>query len=107
MTDLGLLHHFLGNFSGLFLSQRQYILDLLNRAGMLDCHPSHTSIDTSFKLSAHGDPFSDPTLSLNVANVCHAMVIERKTLLWQHGNSIMASKLYALKNAKFIATFTP
>ena len=53
MTDLDLLHHFLGilvirDSSGLFLSQHQYILDLLNRAGMLDCHPSHTPVDTSF-----------------------------------------------------------
>ena len=42
MTDLGSLHHFLGivvtrDSTGLFLSQRQYILDLLTRAGMLDC----------------------------------------------------------------------
>ena len=29
---------------------------------MLDCHPSHTPVDTSFKLSANGDPFNDPTL---------------------------------------------
>jgi hypothetical protein len=42
MTDLGLLHHFLNiavlcDSSGLFLSQRQYIIDLISRAGMLDC----------------------------------------------------------------------
>jgi hypothetical protein len=57
MTDLGVLHHFLGiailrDDSGLFLSQRQYILDLLSRAGMLDCQPSRTPVDTSSKLSA-------------------------------------------------------
>jgi hypothetical protein len=39
MTDLGLLHHFLGiavtrDTHGLFLSQRQYVLDLLTRAGV-------------------------------------------------------------------------
>jgi hypothetical protein len=39
MTDLGALHHFLGisitrSSDGLFLSQRQYALDLLQRAGM-------------------------------------------------------------------------
>ena len=67
MTDLGILHHFLGitvlrDSSGLFLSQRQYTLDLFNRAGMLDCRSSHTPVDTSFKLSADGEPFHDPTL---------------------------------------------
>jgi len=39
MTDLEALHHFLGisitrSSDGLFLSQRQYALDLLQRAGM-------------------------------------------------------------------------
>jgi len=39
MTDLGDLHHFLGisvtrSTYGLFLSQRQYAVDLLQRAGM-------------------------------------------------------------------------
>ena len=61
MTDLGLLHHFLGiavvrDSCSLFLSQRQYILDLLNRAGMLDRQSSRTPVDTSFKLSATGEP---------------------------------------------------
>ena len=66
MTDLGPLHHFLGvtasrNSSTLFLSQRQYIIDILSRAGMLDCQPSRTSADIGAKLSADGDPVPDPT----------------------------------------------
>ena len=61
MTDLGLLHHFLGidvirDSSGLFLSQRQYTLDLLSRAGMLNSQTSRTPIDTGSKLSAGSDP---------------------------------------------------
>jgi hypothetical protein len=41
MTDLGLFHHFLGvhvtrDSHGLFLSQRQYILEHLDKAGMTD-----------------------------------------------------------------------
>jgi hypothetical protein len=67
MTDLGPLHHFLGvtasrTSSTLFLSQRQYILDLLSRAGMIDCQPSRTPADIGAKLSADGDPVPDPTL---------------------------------------------
>ena len=67
MTDLGPLHHFLGitvsrTSSTLFLSQRQYILDLLSRAGMNDYQPCRTPVDVGTKLSADGEPFSDPTL---------------------------------------------
>jgi hypothetical protein len=58
MTDLGKLHHFLGiavtcSSDGLFLSQRQYTVDLLQRASMAECHPTATPIDTQAKLSAH------------------------------------------------------
>jgi len=57
MTDLGDLHHFLGisvtrSPDGLFLSQRQYALDLLQRVGMAECHSTATPMDTRAKLSA-------------------------------------------------------
>jgi hypothetical protein len=60
MTDLGSLHHFLGiavtrDNNGIFLSQHQYSLDLLNKAGMLDCQPSRTPVDTTSKLSSTGE----------------------------------------------------
>ena len=42
MKDLGILHDFLGMHvqdmsSSLFLSWRQYMVDILERAGMADC----------------------------------------------------------------------
>ena len=51
MKDLGQLHHFLGvtvehRQSGLLLHQRQYALDILERAGMTDCKPCSTPVDT-------------------------------------------------------------
>ena len=57
MKDLGHLHHFLGVTvetlpSGLLLHQRQYALDILERAGMLNCNPCPTPVDTQAKLSA-------------------------------------------------------
>jgi hypothetical protein len=60
MTDLGDLHHFLGIFvsrsaDGVFLSQRQYTVDLLQRAGMAECHFTTTPIDTHVKLSVTDD----------------------------------------------------
>jgi hypothetical protein len=51
MKDLGPLQHFLGITAerrpqGLFLHQRQYVIDILERAGMFDCKPCSMPIDT-------------------------------------------------------------
>lgn len=48
MKDLGELHHFLGvsvsrHSFGLFLTQRQYGLEILERVGMFDCKPCSNS----------------------------------------------------------------
>jgi hypothetical protein len=61
MTDLGELHHLLGlavrrDSHGMFLSQTQYALDILERAGMSSCHPASTPVDTSPKLAATAGP---------------------------------------------------
>jgi hypothetical protein len=67
MKDLGQLHHFLGvtvepRQTGLLLHQRQYALDILECAGMTDCKPCSTPVDTQTRLSATlGDPVADPT----------------------------------------------
>ena len=55
MKDLGVLHHFLGitvepRPTGLLLHQRQYTLDILERAGMTTCKPCSTPVDTKGKL---------------------------------------------------------
>ena len=73
MSDLGELHHFLGinvhrTPRGLFLSQEQYALELLERAKMLNCNPISTPIDTKSKLSASGgSPMADSTLYRSLA----------------------------------------
>jgi len=68
MKDLGELHHFLGMEvrrcgDGLLLSQqRQYMLDILDRAGMTDCKPCSTPVDTKPKVAAaDGAPVADAT----------------------------------------------
>jgi hypothetical protein len=63
MKDLGPLHHFLGitaecRSQGLFLHQRQYTIDILERAGMSDCKPCSTPVDTQAKLSEDDGPRS-------------------------------------------------
>ncbi|GKA37805.1 ribonuclease H-like domain-containing protein [Tanacetum coccineum] len=61
MTDLGSLNYFLGisvtrDSSGLFLSQKKYAIEILDRAHMDNCNPSRTPIDTESKLGSDGDP---------------------------------------------------
>ncbi|GKE15118.1 ribonuclease H-like domain-containing protein [Tanacetum coccineum] len=67
MTDLGALNHFLGvsvtrDTTGMFLSQKRYVIELLERAHMLNCNPTRTPVDTESKLGPEGTPISDPTL---------------------------------------------
>ena len=83
MTDLGDLHFFLGiavsrSSAGLFLSQRQYALDLLQRAGMSECHPATTPIDTHAKLSASdGDLIPDATEYRSLAGALQYLTLTR------------------------------
>nr|XP_020171043.1 neural Wiskott-Aldrich syndrome protein-like [Aegilops tauschii subsp. strangulata] len=69
-SDLGLLHHFLGiavirDSSGVFLSQRQYTLDLLSRAGS--------------KISVDGDPSSDPSLYRSLTGALQQVTVSRSS----------------------------
>jgi hypothetical protein len=67
MKDLGQLHNFLGisvqrQPTGLFLSQRQYMMEMVERAGMVDSKPCTTLVDTLSKLYGDmGKPINDPT----------------------------------------------
>nr|XP_020160935.1 uncharacterized mitochondrial protein AtMg00810-like [Aegilops tauschii subsp. strangulata] len=73
MTDLGALHHFLGinvasTPAGLFLSQEQYALEIIDRAGMLNCKQISTPDDMLAKLSINSGPlFHDPMLYRSLA----------------------------------------
>jgi hypothetical protein len=86
MTDLGDIHHFLGinvhrTHEGLFLSQQQYALEVLERAKMLNCHPISTPIDTRSKVSAtDGVPFSDPSLYRSLAGALQYLTLTRPDL---------------------------
>jgi hypothetical protein len=67
MKDLGPLHHFLGvsvqhQANKLFLTQRQFALDILERAGLVDCKPVLTPVDMHVKVSVKSrPPVADPT----------------------------------------------
>nr|GEV40470.1 ribonuclease H-like domain-containing protein [Tanacetum cinerariifolium] len=71
MTDLSSLNYFLGisvtrDSSGMFLSERKYAFEILERDHMLNCNHSRTHVDTDSKLKNDGDPVSDPTLYLSL-----------------------------------------
>ena len=63
IKDLGSLKHFLGievarSKDGIFISQRQYVLDLLKETGMLESKAVDTPMDPNQKLS--DDPSGEP-----------------------------------------------
>jgi len=82
MTDMGQLNHFLGisvtrSADGLFLSQRQYTQDILERAGMSACKPCSTPVDLHSKLSEDGTPVSDATQYRSLAGALQYLTFTR------------------------------
>eukprot|EP00253_Pinus_taeda_P009498 PITA_09498 len=66
MTDLGYVHYYLGievtqHPKSIFISQKKYIGDLLNRFGMTECNPLTTPMEQNLKLaSIEGKEFDYP-----------------------------------------------
>uniref|UniRef100_A0A2C9VCM9 Uncharacterized protein n=1 Tax=Manihot esculenta TaxID=3983 RepID=A0A2C9VCM9_MANES len=57
IQDLGKLQYFVGievarSEKGIFISQRKYILDLLEETGMMGCKPAESPIESNHKLEA-------------------------------------------------------
>ncbi|GJT50735.1 ribonuclease H-like domain-containing protein [Tanacetum coccineum] len=85
MTDLGALNYFLGistvrHPTGLFLYQKKYARQLLERAHMVNCNPSRTPIGTDSKLGPDGVPVRDPTLYLSLAGGLQYLIFTRPDL---------------------------
>jgi hypothetical protein len=83
MTDLGPLQHFLGiavtrSQSGLFLSQEQYAVELLDKANMSNCNPCVTLVGTATKLSsAIGKPLENATEYRSLAGALQYLTLTR------------------------------
>ncbi|GKB99360.1 ribonuclease H-like domain-containing protein [Tanacetum coccineum] len=82
MTDLGSFHDFLGisvsrDAIGMFLCQRKYALEILERVGMLNCHSCPTPVDTEFKLGDDGPMVCDPTLYRSLAGSLQYLTFTR------------------------------
>lgn len=87
MKDLGELHHFLGmevqrTGDSLFLSQRQYMIDILNHAGMANCKPVSTPVDGNPKLSADGVPVQDATDFRSLAGTLQYLTFTRPDIAY-------------------------
>jgi hypothetical protein len=63
--------------SGLFLSQRQYMLEILDRAGMADCKSCTTPVALDPKLSASGALVADPTDFRSLAGALQYLTFSR------------------------------
>jgi hypothetical protein len=88
MKDLGPLHHFLGvsveqRSDDLFLHQRQYAQDILERAGMSNCKPCSTSVDTQAKVSSDmGGPVCDPTVYRSLTGALQYLTFTRPDIAY-------------------------
>jgi hypothetical protein len=87
MTDMGQLHHFWGISmthctDGLFLSQQQYTLDILERAGMSACKPCSTPVDMHSKLSADGSPVTNSTQYRSLAGALQYLTFTRPDITY-------------------------
>ncbi|XP_055803170.1 uncharacterized mitochondrial protein AtMg00810-like [Solanum dulcamara] len=92
MNELGPLSYFLGiavtrHTSSLFLSQRKYAAEIINRAGMSSCKPSPTPVSPKLKFgSTTSIPFEDPSLYQNLAGELQYLTFTRSNITYDVQN---------------------
>ncbi|XP_024958921.1 uncharacterized protein LOC112499881 [Cynara cardunculus var. scolymus] len=83
MPDLGALSYFLGiaitrHANGLFLSQKRYVEEIIERAGMSSCKPTTTLVvDRKAKLRVNGPPINDPSHYRSLAGALQYLTFTR------------------------------
>ena len=82
LKDFGDLHYFLGIevnklSDGILVTQNKYALDLLKRAGMLDCKPVDTPLSTTEKLSAYTGSIQDATRYRSIVGALQYLTLTR------------------------------
>ena len=91
MKDLGELRYFLGieivrTEEGIWLSQRQYALDMLSKYGMADCKPIAMPLDQNLKLRAdEGQVLEDVTMYRKIVGSLIYLTISRPDLSYTVG----------------------
>ncbi|GKA15191.1 ribonuclease H-like domain-containing protein [Tanacetum coccineum] len=83
----------------MFLSQKKYALELLDKAHMANCNPTRTPVDTKSKLGSDGDPISDPTLYRSLAGGLHF----KRVLRYVCGTIDFGLQLYASITGSLVA----
>ncbi|GJY78258.1 ribonuclease H-like domain-containing protein [Tanacetum coccineum] len=68
--------------SGMFLSQRKYAMEILERAYMVGCNSSRTPVDTESKLGDGGTPVVDLTLYQSLAGSLQYLTFTRPDITY-------------------------
>jgi hypothetical protein len=68
--------------ASLVLSQRQYTLEILERAGMTACKPCSTPVNTQAKRSSDGSPVPESTLYRNLVGALHYLTFTRPNITY-------------------------
>jgi hypothetical protein len=88
MKNLGVLHHFLGmhvqpSGDGLVLSQKQYMVELLDRTGMSECKPCFTLVDTNPEVASADDaPVTDASDFRSLAGALQWLTFTRPDIAY-------------------------
>src|ERR1700733_8308017 len=91
MNELGYVHYYLGievtqHPKSIFLSQKKYIGDLLNRFGMTECNPLTTPMEQNLKLtSIEGKEFEDATKYRELVGILNYLTTTRPDMLFAVG----------------------
>nr|GEU94278.1 ribonuclease H-like domain-containing protein [Tanacetum cinerariifolium] len=70
------------DYSGMFLSQRKYAMEILKHSHMVDCNPSWTPVDTEPKLGDGGTLVIDPTLYRSLAGFLQYLTFTRPDITY-------------------------
>ncbi|XP_071725985.1 uncharacterized mitochondrial protein AtMg00810-like [Rutidosis leptorrhynchoides] len=109
MKDLGQLSSFLGisverNRQSLFLNQKAYAMDIIERAGLSQSNPAATPVDTQGKQSSSvGDLYSNPTLYRSLAGALQYLTFTRPDISYAvqqiclHMHAPHVAHMHALK----------
>jgi hypothetical protein len=91
MSDLGLLHYYLGIevqqlSSGFVLSQENYAKKILQKAGMEDCNPCKVPMEPKLKLrNDSSSPLVDATMYMSVVRSLRYLINTRPDLTFSVG----------------------
>ncbi|KAJ7954402.1 Retrovirus-related Pol polyprotein from transposon TNT 1-94 [Quillaja saponaria] len=97
IKDLGKLCYFLGievahSDRGIFLSQRQYVLDLLEETGMLGCRPATTPIETNHKLQSGDGEYVDREILTTGSTSGYCTFVGGNLVSWRSKKQTVVSR---------------